>query len=112
MMNEGCITNLPYESVVEVPCYVDGNGISIPKTGGSATGMCSSVLTVHLGTETGSRSSCSRRCIFVKTGCLNGSTDRAVCNPPEIWQMIDEMLVAQEEWLPQYKEGIEAAKQT
>ena len=34
----------------------------------------------------------------------------AVCNPPEIWQMIDEMLVAQEEWLPQYKEGIEAAK--
>lgn len=26
VMNEGCITNLPYESVVEVPCYVDGNG--------------------------------------------------------------------------------------
>lgn len=34
----------------------------------------------------------------------------AVCNPPEIWQMIDEMLVAQEEWLPQYAEGIAAAK--
>lgn len=33
VMNEGCITNLPYESVVEVPCYVDGNGISIPKLG-------------------------------------------------------------------------------
>ena len=31
IMNEGCITNLPAESVVEVPCYVDGNGISIPK---------------------------------------------------------------------------------
>ena len=30
IMNEGCITNLPWESVVEVPCYVDGNGISIP----------------------------------------------------------------------------------
>ncbi|WP_422784863.1 hypothetical protein [Ruminiclostridium cellobioparum] len=23
-MNEGCITNLPDESVVEVPCYVGG----------------------------------------------------------------------------------------
>ena len=34
----------------------------------------------------------------------------AVCNPPEIWQMIDEMLVAQEEWLPQYKEAIAQAK--
>ena len=34
----------------------------------------------------------------------------AVCNPPEIWQMIDEMLIAQEEWLPQYKEAIADAK--
>ena len=31
----------------------------------------------------------------------------AVCNPPEVWQMIDEMLVAQ----PQYKEGIAQAKE-
>ena len=35
----------------------------------------------------------------------------AVCNPPEIWQMIDEMLVAQEQWLPQYKEAIAQAKE-
>ena len=34
----------------------------------------------------------------------------AVCNPPEVWQMIDEMLVAQEEWLPQYKDAIVQAK--
>jgi alpha-galactosidase len=35
--NNGCITNLPADAIVEVPCYVDGNGgwnlISIP--GGS-----------------------------------------------------------------------------
>ena len=35
----------------------------------------------------------------------------AVCNPPEIWQMVDEMLVAQEEWLPQYGEAIAKAKE-
>ena len=34
----------------------------------------------------------------------------AVCNPPEIWQMVDEMLAAQEQWLPQYKDEIELAK--
>ncbi|NMA64635.1 MAG: alpha-glucosidase/alpha-galactosidase, partial [Clostridiaceae bacterium] len=34
----------------------------------------------------------------------------AVCNPPEVWQMIDEMLIAQEQWLPQYKEDIAQAK--
>jgi alpha-galactosidase len=34
----------------------------------------------------------------------------AVCNPPEIWQMVDEMLVAGEKWLPQYKTAIADAK--
>jgi alpha-galactosidase len=35
----------------------------------------------------------------------------AVCNPPEIWQMVDEMLVAGEAWLPQYGAAIAAAKE-
>ena len=34
----------------------------------------------------------------------------AVCDPHEIWQMTDEMLVAQARWLPQYKNAIRAAK--
>jgi len=34
----------------------------------------------------------------------------AVCNPPEIWQMVDEMLAAEEEWLPQYAAAIKEAK--
>jgi alpha-galactosidase len=34
----------------------------------------------------------------------------AVCNPPEIWQMVDEMLVAGEQWLPQYTQAIADAK--
>ena len=87
-MNEGCITNLPYESVVEVPCYVDGNGISIPKLGDLPLGcaaVCSQSIWVQkLAVEAAVRqvladgySSGSRRCIFVKTGCLNGSTDRS-----------------------------------
>ena len=34
----------------------------------------------------------------------------AVCDPDEIWQMVDEMLIAEAEWLPQYAEEIEKAK--
>jgi alpha-galactosidase len=34
----------------------------------------------------------------------------AVCDPPEIWQMVDEMLVAGEQWLPQYGKAIAEAK--
>ncbi len=34
----------------------------------------------------------------------------AVMSPPEIWQMVDELLVAQAQWLPQYKKAINVAK--
>ncbi|GAG42105.1 unnamed protein product, partial [marine sediment metagenome] len=34
----------------------------------------------------------------------------AVCTTPEIDQMVDEMLVAQAKWLPQYKRAIAAAR--
>jgi alpha-galactosidase len=34
----------------------------------------------------------------------------AILNPPQIWQLVDEMLVAQAQWLPQYKRAIATAK--
>ena len=34
----------------------------------------------------------------------------AVCNPPEIEQLVDEMLVAQAQWLPQWKAEVRRAK--
>jgi alpha-galactosidase len=33
VVNRGAIENLPADCVVEVPCYVDGNGISAPSVG-------------------------------------------------------------------------------
>ena len=33
-----------------------------------------------------------------------------VCEPEQIWQMVDEMLVAQAEWLPQYRANGEVAR--
>ncbi len=110
VMNEGCITNLPAESVVEVPCYVDGNGISVPRVGDLPLGcaaVCSQSIWVQklaveaavAGDET-----------LLKQAALMDPLTGAVCNPPEVWQMIDEMLIAQEKWLPQYGKAIEAAK--
>lgn len=49
---------------------------------------------------------------LLKQAALMDPLTGAVCNPPEIWQMIDEMLIAQEKWLPQYVEGIKAAKES
>ena len=111
VMNEGCITNLPYESVVEVPCYVDGNGISIPQIGDLPLGcaaVCSqSIWVQRLAVEAAVAGDVQ----LLKQAVMMDPLTGAVCNPPEIWQMVDEMLVAQEEWLPQYREAIRQAKE-
>ena len=39
---------------------------------------------------------------LLKQGMLHDPLTAAICNPEEIWQMIDEMLVAQSQWLPNY----------
>ena len=35
----------------------------------------------------------------------------AVATPPEVWQLVDDMLLAQRQWLPQYGEAIAAAEE-
>jgi len=110
VMNGGTITNLPEECVVEVPCYVDGNGISVPKVGDLPLGcaaVCSQSAWVQkLAVEAAVHGDAE----LLKQAALLDPLTGAVCNPPEVWQMVDEMLIAQEKWLPQYGEAIAAAK--
>ena len=110
VMNAGCITNLPDECVVEVPCYVDGNGIAVPKIGDLPLGcaaVCSqSVWVQKLAVEAAVTGDAE----LLKQAALMDPLTGAVCNPPEVWQMIDEMLIAQERWLPQYADAIAAAR--
>jgi alpha-galactosidase len=110
VMNEGCITNLPDECVVEVPGYVDANGISIPKIGDLPLGcaaICSqSAWVQRLAVEAAVAGDIS----LLRQAMLMDPLTGAVCTPAEIFQMTDEMLVAQTEWLPQYADEIERAK--
>lgn len=110
VMNEGCITNLPYESVVEVPGYVDANGINIPKVGDLPLGcaaICSQSIWVQkLAVEAAVNADIN----LLRQAMLMDPLTGAVCFPAEIFQMCDEMLIAEAEWLPQYAEEIERAK--
>lgn len=110
VMNKGTITNLPDECVVEVPCYVDGNGISVPKVGDLPLGcaaICSqSVWVQRLSVEAAVNADIN---LLYQAAMMDPLTG-AVCTPDEIKQMVDEMLVAGEAWLPQYKDEIERAK--
>ncbi len=110
VMNNGAITNLPDECVVEVPCYVDYNGISVPKVGDLPLGcaaICSqSVWVQKLAVEAAINADIN----LLRQAALMDPLTGAVCTPDEIYQMIDEMLVACEEWLPQYADEIIKAK--
>lgn len=110
VMNNGTITNLPDECVVEVPCYVDFNGISVPKVGDLPLGcaaICSqSVWVQKLAVEAAVNADIN---LLYQSAMMDPLTG-AVCTPDEIKQMVDEMLVAGEKWLPQYSEEIKKAK--
>ena len=111
VMNNGAITNLPAECVVEVPCYVDYNGISIPKVGDLPLGcaaICSaSVWVQKLAVEAAVHGDIS---LLYQAAMMDPLTG-AVCTPDEIRQMVDEMLVAGRQWLPQYSEEIPKAEE-
>ena len=110
VMNNGTISNLPDECIVEVPGYVDRNGINIPRVGelplGCAAVCNQSIIVQKLAVE----AAVSGDEMLLKQAMLMDPLTGAVCDPDEIWQMTDEMLVATAEWLPQYKKTIEEAK--
>lgn len=103
VINKGALSNLPADSVVEVPGYVDGNGISIPLVGdlpAPCAAICNQSIAVQrLAVE----AAIEGNPLKLKQAMLLDPLVGAVCNPPEVWAMADEMLEAQAKWLPQYK---------
>ncbi|MCR4622628.1 MAG: alpha-glucosidase/alpha-galactosidase [Clostridiales bacterium] len=111
VINNGTITNLPDDCVVEVPGYVDGNGISIPKVGDLPLGCaacCNSNISVQrLAVEAAVNGDIK----LLRQAMLMDPLTGAACEPDAIYQMVDELLIEEAEWLPQYALEIEKAKQ-
>ncbi|MBN1583923.1 MAG: alpha-glucosidase/alpha-galactosidase, partial [Anaerolineae bacterium] len=88
--NTGLITNLPAGCTVELPCYVDGNGIS-PAWVGALPLPCAATCRVSINVQemtvqaalTGDRE-------LVKQAVMHDPLTGAVCNTEEIWAMCDE----------------------
>ena len=108
--NDGIVPNLPAEAIVEVPGYVDKNGINVAqldKLPRGCAAVCNTSIAVQgLATEAAVHGDIN----LLRQAFMMDPLVGAVCNPPEIWQMVDEMLVAQAPWLPQYKREVTAAK--
>ncbi len=110
VINRGVIANLPDDAVIEAPGYVDRNGVSMPRIGDLPLGpaaVCNVSISVQRLAVEAAVHGDDR---LLRQAFMMDPLVGAVCNPKEIWQMVDDMLIAQEEWLPQYGDAIAAAK--
>ena len=100
--NRGLIRSLPEGCCVEVPCLVDGNGIQ-PTSVERYPAQLAALNRTNINVQE-----------LIVEAALNGNTEAvhhavmldpltgAVCTLPQIRAMVDEMLQAQQRWLPQF----------
>ncbi len=111
VINNSTISNLPPDCVVEVPGYVDRNGISIPAVGPLPDGpaaVCNASINVQRLSVNSAVSGDDR---LLRQAMLLDPLTSAVCTPPEVWQLCDDMLLAESKWLPQYSTAIRKLKE-
>lgn len=103
--NKGIITNLPKDAIVEAPGYVDRFGINMIE-GHSLPIACSASCNASISVQRMAVEAAVHGDVdMLKLAVLHDPLVGAVCSPDEVWAMVDEMLVAQSKWLPQYNLG-------
>jgi alpha-galactosidase len=99
----GLITNLPADCCVEVPILVDymglhpQGGIELPPV---CQGLCMSNIMVQ---QAAVKAALTGQKDLVYHAVLLDPNTASVCSPEEIRQMVDEMLTAEQKWLPSLK---------
>src|SRR5690606_11653848 len=112
VINHNQITNLPDGCIIEIPGYVDKNGINMPLVGDlplACAATCSASVRVQ---EMAMEAAVHGDATLLKQAMLHDPLVAAVCNPEELWQLTDEMLVAQAQWLPNYSPDAIASAET
>ncbi len=108
--NNGVITNLPDDAIIESPGFVDrfginmASGITLPE---ACAATCLSSINVQ---RMSVHAAVTGDLDLLKLAVLHDPLVGAICSPDEVWQMVDEMVVAQAKWLPQFAGAIDGAK--
>ncbi|WP_446692677.1 alpha-galactosidase [Roseibium salinum] len=109
--NGGIITNLPEDAIIESPGFVDRFGINMVE-GITLPLACAATCTASISVQRMAVEAAVTGDIeLLKLAMLHDPLVGAVCTPEEVWAMADEMVVAQQEWLPQYADAVPAARE-
>jgi alpha-galactosidase len=100
--NKGLITSLPEGCAVEVPCLVDRNGIQPTHIGDLPPQLTALIRTnVNVQELTVAALMQENREHIYHAAMMDPHTG-AELDLDQIWQLVDELLVAHDEWLPQW----------
>ena len=102
VLNNGLIDNLPKEACVEVPCLVDGSGITPCHMGSlplqlaamNASNIYPQLLTIEAAATLEKR--------YIYNAAMMDPLTGTELNIKDIYAMVDEMLEAHKDWLPEY----------
>src|SRR5690606_31287698 len=109
--NNGIIRNLPADAIIESPGFVDRFGINMVE-GITLPTACAATCSVSASVQRLSVEAAMTGDIdTLKLAVLHDPLVGAICTPDEVWAMVDEMVVAQAEWLPQYADALPAARE-
>src|SRR4051794_33465115 len=109
--NRGLIINLPEDAIVESTGFVDRFGFNMA-AGLTLSDACAATCLASINVQRMSvKAAVTGDVEMLKLAMLHDPLVSAICSPEEVWQMADEMLVTQAEWLPQYADAIPAAKE-
>jgi len=109
--NNGLITNLPADAIVESVGFVDRFGLNMT-AGLTLPEGCAATCIASINVQRMSvHAAIAGDVDLLKLAVLHDPLVGAICTPEEVWQMVDEMLVAQAQWLPQYAHALDGARQ-
>lgn len=102
VLNNGLIDNLPPEACVEVPCLVDGSGITPCHMGSlplqlaamNASNIYPQLLTIEAAATLEKK--------YIYNAAMMDPLTGSELNIKDIYAMVDELLEAHKDWLPEY----------
>ena len=103
IINRGCITNLPDEACVEVPCLVDRNGVNPTKVGAlplQCAAMNMTNVNVQLLTI---EAAVTRKKETIYQAAMLDPLTSSELSIDDIVKMCDELILAHGSYLPEYK---------
>ena len=101
--NNGIIDNLPAGCCVEVPCLVDRNGIQPTRIGSIPPHLAALMQTnINVQALTVEAALTQKREHIYHAAMLDPHT-AAELDLDQIWAMVDDLIAAHGEWLPEYK---------